>query len=214
MMADFSTLIADARQFFAELEDNNTKAWFHANKATYEARLKTPALELLQIMSAKVAELAGGEVTTKLFRAHRDVRFSKDKSPYNLHLHMLWSPQGAGAQPAFFFGVARDYATAGGGLMGFDKAQQSDWRAFAAEREGARLQGKLDALVAAGARMDPPELKRVPAPYPADHPQADLLRRKSCTIWMPLEQTQDLPGALSQVFTQINPALDDLRAFL
>ena len=42
----------------------------------------------------------------------------------------------------------------------------------------------LDSLVSRGARIDPPELKRVPTPYPGDHPQAVLLRRKGLAIWI------------------------------
>ena len=146
-MHNFDLLPSDARTFLSELQTNTSRDWFLANKARYDDSLKAPALALLAALSDRLSALSGAEISTKLFRAHRDVRFSKDKSPYNLHLHMLWAPQGAGTQPAYFFGIAQDYVTAGGGIMGFDKQQQADWRAFVAEREGAKLQAKIDAVL-------------------------------------------------------------------
>lgn len=218
MTDDFSSLIPDAQQFFAELAQDNSKAWFHENKPRYEARLKSPAKALLKALTPMVADLAGAQVKTKLYRAHRDVRFSKDKSPYNLHLHMLWSPQGTGtqpgSQPGYFFGIAPDYVTAGAGIMGFDKAQQAAWRAFVSEREGADLQRKIDAVLQTGGRLNAPELKRVPSPFAADHAHGALLRHKSFVLWTPVAPDPDLPTALSAAFTALNPAMDDLRAFL
>ena len=126
---------------------------------------------LLDTLAPKLAAKLDQPVTTKLFRANRDVRFSKDKTPYSLHLHMLWTPQGNGSQPAYFFGIAGDYVTAGAGIMGFDKSQQSEWRAWVSEREGAALQSKIDAVLATGATLRKPELKRVPSPFDKDHPQ-------------------------------------------
>jgi len=205
------TLIPAAQSFFTELAANNSKDWFAANKARYEADLKTPALALLEAVSPHVAALADAPVKTKLYRAHRDVRFSKDKSPYKLHLHMLWAPQGTGTQPAYFFGIAPEYVRAGAGIMGFDKEQLSQWRAFASEREGAELAAKI---ARSGARMDPPALKRVPAPFAQDHTNADLIKRKSCALWLELADDADLEDGLRGAFSALNPVMDDLRAFL
>jgi uncharacterized protein (DUF2461 family) len=57
----------------------------------------------------------------KVFRIHRDVRFSKDKTPYNTHLHLLWSRRRGGERPAWFFGASPDYLTFGMGVMGLEK---------------------------------------------------------------------------------------------
>lgn len=113
----FATLISDSRAFLNALADNNTKDWFNDNKPTYEAQLRAPALALLDTMAASLEKQSGQVPSTKLFRPHRDVRFSKDKTPYHLHLHMLWSTPPVG----YFFGIGRDYLSVGGGIMGFDK---------------------------------------------------------------------------------------------
>lgn len=212
----FSTLISDTRAFMSELSQNNNRDWFQENKARYDAQLKKPAKLLLDTIAPALSAELDQPVTTKLFRANRDVRFSKDKTPYTLHLHLLWSPQGNRTQPAYFFGIASDYVTAGAGVMGFDKAQQNDWRKWVSAREGAALQSKIDAAVKAGATVRKPELKRVPSPFEKDHPRADLLRYKSFTLWKDIEQDAlvDLPKALRAAQSTFEPILDDLRAFL
>ncbi|WP_412555020.1 DUF2461 domain-containing protein [Shimia sp. MIT1388] len=188
----FAILISDSRAFLNSLADNNTKDWFNENKPTYEALLKAPALALLDTMAASLEKQTGQVPSTKLFRPHRDVRFSKDKTPYHLHLHMLWSTPPVG----YFFGIGRDYLSVGGGIMGFDKDRLTHWRAAVDGPKGAQLFDAIADLQAQGARMDDPELKRVPAPFDKDHPQAALLKRKSCTVWFDYEESDITKGGL------------------
>ena len=116
-MAD---LITDARAFLTRLNRNNTRDWWQAHKAEYDTGLRDPALALLDKMAPQLARLAGHDITTKLFRPHRDVRFSKDKTPYQTHLHMMWQIESEARQnPVFFFGIGLDYVTAGAGIMGY-----------------------------------------------------------------------------------------------
>ena len=89
MADDFAQMIPDARDFYARLAQNNTRDWWTEHKSEYEARLKAPALLFLDITADWLRDLSGSTITTKLFRPHRDVRFSKDKTPYNTHLHMF-----------------------------------------------------------------------------------------------------------------------------
>ena len=77
----FSTLISDAKTFLRDLALNNTRDWFHAHKTVYDTKLRDPAKALLEEMSPRLSTLTGCPISTKLFRPHRDVRFSKDKTP-------------------------------------------------------------------------------------------------------------------------------------
>lgn len=210
-MPSQDTLVADARAFLGELADNNTRAWFQANKARYEARLRGPSLALLDRVSAAWGRQIGASLSPKLFRPHRDVRFSKDKTPYHTHLHMLW---GEANGPAWFLGIAPGYVTAGGGWMGFDRDRLERWRAAAAGSDGAELQRLLSGFPG---RIDPPELKRVPAPYDKDHANGDLLRRKSFALWRDIESdasTLGLEPATLAAFTSVRPLLDHLRGMI
>lgn len=217
MTSPFQTLIPDARAFLAELSDNNNREWFNTHKTRYESALKKPAKLLLDDIATRLEAKLETPITTKLFRANRDIRFSKDKTPYTRHLHMMWSPQGSGTQPVYFFGIAEQYVKAGAGLMSFDKPQQTAWRAWVSEREGDMLQTQLDALQNDGVILSKPELKRVPSPFDQDHPRAELLRRKSLVLWSDIEQAStetDLPTALTKAFASFEPTLNELRSFL
>ena len=103
----FANLIPDARRFFAELQADKTKDWFEANKARYAQQVRKPAEALGEVMAAELGRVADSTFTAKVYRINRDVRFSKDKSPYNTHLHMLWS-FGAEDRPGWFLAVSPD----------------------------------------------------------------------------------------------------------
>ena len=211
MSDPFSQLIPEARVYLAELSANNRRDWFNDQKPRYEAELKTPALMLLDQIAAEIARGDDLSVTTKLFRPQRDVRFSKDKTPYNVHLHMGWTltPR-EGAATGLFFGVAPDYVRIGGGIMGFDKEHLTRWRAAVDGDLGPRIDKTLRA---SGLQCEDPELKRIPAPYAKDHPFGELLRRKSLTLWrdVPEDSWPAPQAALMQTYAQLTPVLTLLR---
>lgn len=208
----FTRLIPESLAFLKDLRQNNTRDWFTAQKSRYEAELKTPATLLLDQVAADLQKGWGRHVTTKLFRPHRDVRFSKDKTPYHTHLHMLWTLDD-GASPGFFFGVSPEYVRAGAGLMAFDKAALIRWRAAIDGPAGDTITAVLAAAEKDGLTPDAPDLKRVPAPFPQDHRHGDLLRRKGLAIWADLpEASQAQPtDALRTQFSAARPVIEALE---
>lgn len=76
--------------FLKELTNNNNSEWFHANKKRYEAQVKEPFLALLEEVIVKAVKFEPDLATTPLksmmFRINRDIRFSKDKSPYKTYI--------------------------------------------------------------------------------------------------------------------------------
>ncbi len=204
-MADFDGLIGDARGFLTQLAANNNRDWWQDNKARYDAQLRAPALALLDRMQPVLAGVSGTEVAPKLFRPHRDVRFSKDKTPYNTHLHMMWRLEtGARQDPVFFFGVGLDYISAGAGMMGFDKAVLVDWRKFV-DLDTARIMGTVTGLEAQGVRFREPALKRVPPPYDKEHAAERLLRMKGMVGSVDLPATGPLEALLGDAFKLLWP---------
>ena len=177
-MSDYATLVTDAVAFYDRLAANNTKAWWQDNKATYDTKLKAPALSLLEDISGPLQKLTDHPVTPKLFRPHRDVRFSRDKTPYNTHLHMMWALNTDAPQnPVFFFGIGRDYVTTGAGIMVFDKPVLTNWRKMV-DLDTDRILQITGDVVARGFGLREPALKRVPPPYDKNHAAAELLRMK------------------------------------
>ncbi len=204
-MPDFSTLVPDALGFFDDLAANNSRDWFTANKPRYESAVKGPAEALLAELGARLEGATGTALTPKLFRVHRDLRFSKDKTPYNTHLHLQWTDRATGI--CHLFGVSQDYVCAGVGAMGFDKPALERWRDRVAGEDGAGFARLVDRLQEAGLRMDPPALKRVPAPHPQDHPRAELLKRKGIVLWHDLGDSERAhpDAALEAAFARLGP---------
>lgn len=205
----FATLIPDARAFLTQLAAQNSRDWFAAHKDRYDQTLRAPALALLERVAARLEQRLRLPVTPKLFRPQRDMRFSRDKTPYHTHLHLLWSCGTAPDQAAFFFGVEPDHALLGGGWMGFRPEPLTRFRARLDSPEGPALAQRLDALQTQGFRLSRPQLKRTPAPYGADHPQAALLRHTSLTYWRDMPTPPpDLEAALMSGFDTLMPVQD------
>jgi uncharacterized protein (TIGR02453 family) len=205
----FAHLITDARAFLGELAENNTRDWFADHKARYDSTLKAPALLLLDQVAHDLGSRTANGLGVKLFRPYRDVRFSRDKTPYHTHLHMMWTLGAKGRGPAVFLGIAPGYVRLGGGVMGFDKAALTTWRAAVDGAAGDALRGMLDDLAAKGLTPDEPALKRVPAPYDKNHRHAHLLRRKGLSLWrdLPAARFKKPQAAISEVFGDLRPML-------
>ncbi|MEL6590607.1 MAG: DUF2461 domain-containing protein [Bacteroidota bacterium] len=88
---------AEFIQFFQELEQNNQREWFHANKKRYEQFVKNPFRLFVQDLIDALIDM-GEEVQIDakdaIFRINRDIRFSKDKAPYKTHMSALMSAGG------------------------------------------------------------------------------------------------------------------------
>ena len=154
-MADgFERLVDDARAFFTELSANNSKDWFASRKAYYKDTIAGPAAFFADLVAEDLARLTGQAHTPKVFRIYRDVRFSKDKTPLNTHLHILWTPPAPGPlTPSWFWGLAPDYFVLGMGVMGLQGDGLVRYRAFV-DGHGAAFEAALaDAAQSVGAQI-------------------------------------------------------------
>lgn len=185
----FTRLVDDARDFFAELDANNTKEWFEPRKEQYTKAIRQPAEFLCEITSEEIARLTGESHTGKVYRIYRDVRFSKDKRPYNPHLHMAWShasPKDHGeAAPVWFFACSPTMLTVNMGVPGFKGEALLAWRRLV-DLHGDDLDAAIKQTGAGFSEWGEGPLKKVPAPYDAAHPYADLLKRRSLILDAPL----------------------------
>ena len=155
----------------------------------------------------------------KLFRIYRDVRFSKDKTPLNAHLHMIWKQPGDNPfAPAFFFGSEPGDITVGFCVMGLKGPTLARFRAFV-DDWGDQL---VEAIAQTGMEWSDwsgAPLKRVPKPYDADHSHAEILKKKSMIIHAKMDdcwRTQDggLVNALRAQFEVTQPLAELLNAKL
>lgn len=163
----------DAVAFFAELEADNSREWFAANKERWQASVRAPLQEL-------VDELRDEFGTAKLFRPNRDVRFSLDKSPYKTHQGaVIDCASGVG----YYVQVSASGLMTGGGWYVSTPAQVSSYReAVLDDPSGKRLAAAVASVVAAGFEVDGDTLKTAPRGVDPTHPRIELLRHRSMVL--------------------------------
>ncbi len=209
-MDGFTQLIDDSNAFFAELRQNNSKDWFNPRKDHYNQNIKKPAEFLADVMAEDISRISGRPWQPKVFRIYRDVRFSKDKTPLNAHLHMMWRQSGdTPFAPAFFLGSEPGDMTVGFGIMGLKGESLARFRAFI-DAHGDDLVEAVDQSGMSWSDWGPAPLKRVPAPYDKDHPHGELLKKKGMTVHLKLSEgwrtaEGGLVGALRRCFERTVP---------
>jgi len=172
-MATFKGWSEDCQRFFIGLELDNSKKYFEANRRTYEDSVKGPMVALLESLEPDFG-------TGKVFRANRDIRFSKDKSPYKTNIA---ADVGMGAKGGYLSLDARGFTVATGRYVMSAEEIARFRKKVAADASGTQLAAIVTKLKKSGYDLGGEVLKRVPPPWPQEHPRAELLRRKSLYAW-------------------------------
>jgi len=160
----------EALEFFEGLEADNSKAYWQANKSVYETKVRQPMEELLAELEPRYGE-------GRVFRPYRDVRFSKDKSPYKTNI--------AATLGVGYVSLSADGLGAGCGMYQMAPDQLERYReAVAAEKTGSEVDKLVSAARSKGIEVTAHDtLKTAPKGYPKDHPRIDLLRMKGLITW-------------------------------
>ncbi|MDJ1008083.1 MAG: DUF2461 domain-containing protein [Paracoccaceae bacterium] len=172
--------------FLADLEANNSKDWFEANRDRYEADWKAPALAFIEALAGAMAALepalkAEAKINGSLRRINRDVRFSKNKSPYSPSCHIVfWCGDHPNRSPGMHFSLHTGGVGYGAGMWGLAPAQLQTWRDMVVDAvEGPKVIAALDRAAEVGCTLGEPDLARLPKGYDAEGRSAQLLRHKS-----------------------------------
>jgi uncharacterized protein (TIGR02453 family) len=190
--AKFDGFPKDAMGFWHELTVEMNKEWFEANKARYETQWVAPFHALLAEVSAKLAPAYRGTSlgAPKVMRIYRDTRFSKDKTPYKTWIGggvSLGGDKPTDGVAALYahFGVGEDFV--GAGHYVFDADTLVKWRKRVADGKTGPAVAKLIAgLKQAKYKVHSYEtFARVPKPYDAEHPRAELLKMKGLVVGFP-----------------------------
>ena len=185
-MDNFRGFPKPAFAFFTDLKQNNNRDWFTENKTVYLESVVEPAKAFIQTLGSRLSELhpyihfdTATNGSGSMFRIYRDVRFSKDKSPYKTHLGIVfWFDAGRKKTeaPGYYFGMSDGPPQIHGGHYQFGREHLKAYREYVADPDrGAELRELLEKLEGAGYEVGGANYKQVPRGYPKDHPNADLL---------------------------------------
>lgn len=134
---------SDFTSYFKELAANNNREWFHDNKKRYEKFVKEPFKLFVQEMIDRISKddpRIKIEPKDAIFRIARDIRFSKDKTPYKMHVGAVISPKGRKdmVSPGLYLQLSAEDVRVYGGVYMAQKDQLYNIRSYIA-KNGATL---------------------------------------------------------------------------
>jgi uncharacterized protein (TIGR02453 family) len=205
-----------AMKFLRSLKRSNTREWFQAHRDDYEAEVRGPLVALVEEMDVRLAGLAPeivGDPKRSIFRIHRDVRFSSDKSPYKTNAACWFyhgdAGRGVGSTTphggaGFYFHMEPGDSMIGGGIWMPPRPtllrlrerideEHTSLRRILREPALKRRFGALD---------ESAMLTRMPRGYAEDHPAADLLRHQSFTMGRALTDAELFSPRLADVLAR------------
>ncbi|HJV87880.1 MAG TPA: DUF2461 domain-containing protein [Noviherbaspirillum sp.] len=199
----------DLIQFLAELSENNNRAWFVMNKPRYDI-LRLEFLELVTKLIPVVGkfdpEVANCNPRKALFRINRDMRFSRDKSPYKTAFSAAITASGLkkpsqGGGPAYYFHVdANGVLLVAGGeympppdrLKTIRQHVVADAAGFSKVLRNKRLKDTFGDL------QDEGKLTRPPKGFDADTPHIEYIKMKSFIVWNETSLKDGIPADLGK----------------
>jgi len=194
--------------FLKQLKKNNERDWFNDNKARFEANVKAP---LEAFVGDASEELGAG----KVFRIYRDVRFSKDKSPYKTHASAVFEGRGL----VYYVHLESDSMFAATGYYQMAKDQRARfYEAVVDAKLGPQLVQLVEDAEDAEMEVGGEALKTAARGYDKDHERARFLRHKGLTVsrtWKPLPKwihTKEAGERVLAFFREAAPLNDWLKS--
>jgi uncharacterized protein (TIGR02453 family) len=169
----FAGFPVEALDFYDDLETDNTKSFWAAHKQVWERAVRDPMVALTEALGPEFGP-------AKIFRPYRDVRFSKDKTPYKDHQGAFVSVAPA---TGWYLEIGAPGVRVGAGFYHADSERLARIRAaIADDRHGPELERILAALERRAWEPRGETLRTAPRGWPADHPRIGLLRHKSLAM--------------------------------
>ena len=206
--------IKNALDFLRDLEENNNREWFHANKYRYDEikiEFETLINALIERIISFEPSIAGITAKECVFRIYKDTRFSKDKTPYKTHLGAYITKGGRGSKLAgYYFHIQPSESFIGGGIYCPEPAElkkvreeiyynidqfkkitlKKEFKQFFPTIEGDKL-------------VNPPK------GYPKEFEEIELLKHKSWVAWHGLSDkklaTKDLLDYITNACLAMHP---------
>ena len=204
-------------QFLEQLRRNNRRPWFLKHKPEFEELVRQPGLRFITDVQLRLREVSTWLVADpkpnggSLFRVYRDVRFSKDKSPYKTHVGMnFWHASATEAVhgPGLYLHLEPKGCFLAGGIW------QPDPRSLARIRDAIAWRPEEWRAAKRGLTLGGETLKRPPRGYCADHALIEDLKRKDFIASVDLSQAQVCGGKFLEDFLRTARKMRPLLKFL
>lgn len=208
--------------FLANLEKNNDREWFQANKKLFDA-VQGNLVEFTGYLIGEIAKfddaVIGLDPLKCVFRIYRDVRFSKDKSPYKINLSTYISPGGRKSMdPGYYFHLQLGRSFIAGGKHSPDGPEIFKVRSAIAENtpEFLKIVNKKSFAEQFG-EVRGEKLSKSPKGFDADHPAIEYLKLKEFVVFQEFLDAQvltsaEFPKQLVKTLKEMYPLIAFLRA--
>jgi uncharacterized protein (TIGR02453 family) len=206
--------------FLNGLRSNNEREWFEANRKQYEAAKKDVEGLVNKLLGGMVAidpTLQGLEAKHVMFRIFKDVRFSKDKSPYKTNMGAWMAGGGKNTMNAgFYIHIEPDGKSflAGGSYMPPSNVLKAIREAIDYDHEGLREILKAPKFVKLFGGLEGETVRTAPKGYDKDHPAIDLLKHKSLVVSHKLSDKDLTAANLVQKALDVYREIQPLNSFL
>lgn len=216
-----TTISSTNLQFLRELAQNNDRDWFEKNKKRYRAAHENAIAFADSILGLlrKHDDIATTSGKKSLFRIYRDVRFSKDKSPYKTHWAGRFQRATDKLRGGYYFSVSPEEAWIGGGFYLPDSADLRHIRLqISADPEPLRKILGAKAFREAFGELQGEQLKTAPKGFDKDDPAIDLLQYKSLYAGRSFVKSEVLsesfPVEVDRTFKRLRPFFDYMSEIL
>jgi uncharacterized protein (TIGR02453 family) len=187
----------DAVKFLSKLKRNNNRKWFESHREEFVNSVLEPAQEFVMVMGELLRTIAPDIIAIpktdkSIFRLHRDVRFSKNKSPYKTNLGILWWEGNRKKMECsgFYFHVEPGYFFLAAGQYMFTDDLLKKYRRFVYRPDKAKeLDSIVKKLKKKAFELGGKTYKRVPKGFDAEYPYSDYLLYNGIYIY---EEKSDL----------------------
>jgi uncharacterized protein (TIGR02453 family) len=184
--------------FLTELQAHNTRDWFQANKERFEGQVRDPFLRLIADLAPGLKKIAPGFVADpstnggSMMRIYRDIRFSKDKSPYKTYVAAhFWHAKGReGAAPAFYVHIEPGASVIGGGIWRPEPSALKKIRNHIVADPDAWRKATSGQALGSACAMGGESLRRPPPGYDLSHPLIEDIKRKDFVISAPAKDSE------------------------
>ena len=194
-------------EFLAELQINNNREWFQANKSRYESSVRGPLLDFVAEFAGPLRDISPHYVADprpvggSIFRINRDLRFSRDKSPYKTQaaVHFRHEVGREVHGPGFYLHLEPGNVFAGAGIWHPDSPTLSKVRDAIAANPARWQRVVSEEAFAAQFTIEGESLTRPPKGYDPDHPLIEDLKRKDFVASTPFsEEDACQPGFIDR----------------